>query len=172
MRKNIFLLTLATSFALLMSKSCKLKAPEPELPPLTHEGKNVLGCKINGKVWVLDKGKATWNHPYGVGFGLFNDSTLHIFANDEYEISLNHKYNRITGLYEPTSKYPYQNRVVYYTNPPFKGSQEHYTDSAHTGWINVSFYTGTIVAGTFAFDAVNDSGNVVHITEGRFDIGQ
>jgi len=28
--------------------------PEPELPPITHEGKNTFGCLVNGKVWVAE----------------------------------------------------------------------------------------------------------------------
>ena len=37
---------------------CKKEVADPGssnpnvLPPLTHEGKNTFGCKVNGEVWV------------------------------------------------------------------------------------------------------------------------
>ena len=37
-----------------IAESCKKTSPfdSPTLPPITQEGKNTFGCKINGKVWV------------------------------------------------------------------------------------------------------------------------
>jgi hypothetical protein len=32
--------------------ACTSTDPEPSLPPITQEGKNTFGCKINGKNWV------------------------------------------------------------------------------------------------------------------------
>jgi len=40
---HIFLLSL-----LLIGGSCKKENNDDELPPLTFEGKNTIGCKING----------------------------------------------------------------------------------------------------------------------------
>lgn len=50
------------------------------------------------------------------------------------------------------------------------GSNEYKTSNVNTGVINVTHYDGNIISGTFSFDAANDSGEIVHVTEGRFDI--
>src|ERR1700733_2066445 len=38
---------------LYINTQCKKSAPPPNiLPPMTQEGKNTFGCKINGEVWI------------------------------------------------------------------------------------------------------------------------
>src|SRR5690606_28653311 len=54
-KELLFLLVIAM---LSGASSCKKETTEPNssnpnvLPPLTHEGKNTFGCKVNGEVWV------------------------------------------------------------------------------------------------------------------------
>lgn len=44
---------LALLVFLLSQFSCRKNSiGEPQLPPITQEGKNTFGCKVNGKVWV------------------------------------------------------------------------------------------------------------------------
>ena len=161
----------------LIGVACKEKTPDPELPPLAHEGKNIMGCKINGKVWQTS-GSSTFNSPDGVFSGFFAfDSTLNISGNAKektgYNIELNPKYNGKIGTYNLRNKYPYKAHLTdYNVQQVVMAGIEYYTDSLHTGSVKVTYYNGKIVAGTFEFDAVNDAGEVVHVTEGRFDISQ
>jgi hypothetical protein len=48
--------------------SCELLniKPKPKLPPITSEGKNTFGCRVNGKVWLPEK---SWRGPaFGIQF--------------------------------------------------------------------------------------------------------
>lgn len=38
--------------SILIINGCKKQSHPPELPPITQEGLNTFGCKINGEVWV------------------------------------------------------------------------------------------------------------------------
>ena len=64
---------------------------------------------------------------------------------------------------------------------PFLGTSNTFTTSnTYVGKINIKYFNGqfnppmfaTVLAGTFEMDAVNGEGKVIHITEGRFDIGK
>mgnify|MGYP001627317650 CR=1 FL=1 len=44
------------------------------------------------------------------------------------------------------------------------------TDSEHTGTVEVKYFQNNIIAGTFQFDATDGEGNIVHVTDGRFDL--
>ena len=46
---------------------------------------------------------------------------------------------------------------------------EYITDSLRLGHMAFK-YDGSVVSGTFNFDAMNNDGEIVHVTEGRFDI--
>jgi hypothetical protein len=50
--KNLLLFFFATIF--FSSLQCKKdkNTPSTVLPPITQEGKNTFGCKVNGEVWV------------------------------------------------------------------------------------------------------------------------
>jgi hypothetical protein len=39
-------------FYIVCGIACKKSTPSPTLPPITEEGKNTFGCKVNGQVWV------------------------------------------------------------------------------------------------------------------------
>ncbi len=61
----------------------------------------------------------------------------------------------------------------------FDGRNSYYTTDIYTGSIAIKYFNGTfmpinlgtLLAGTFEMDAVNGEGKVIHIAEGRFDIG-
>jgi len=88
-------------------------------------------------------------------------------------VKLNFKYLGSLGIYEMAGEYPYR---AYYFNKDngtaVTGASEFKTDSLHKGAVAVTFYDTNILAGTFWFDAVNENGQVIHVTDGRFDISQ
>ncbi len=142
----------------------KPKKTEPQLPPLTHTGANVVAFKANGKVCTATSPNGSFNlftHPiYAVVYG---DSNAVISAsgyNPDFILTIGSKYRFVLGTYKIENT-PYSQGALF---------QNFGTDSTHTGSITYTYYDRNIVAGTFAFDAVNANDSVVHITDGRFDI--
>jgi hypothetical protein len=169
--KSTFLFVLLA--VLLSIAGCdKPKPSEPQLPPITHEGKNILACKINGKVFIAE-GTPTMLNNVGTSFGYYSDSSISIFgSNDETrnQIYIRFKYLSGKNLFILSDSFPGNKGQV---EAAFNTSSNYIykTDSYRTGFVDNLFYNGSILSGTFAFDAINIVGEIMHITEGRFDIG-
>ena len=154
-----------------------------ELPPATQTGANTFGCKVDGAFWV----------PSGFGIiptaskleaRMLPDNTLIINARNfsksptetEFEIQIRnvtapgeYLLNRNTG-YPPTGV-----NYAYYVRRKFNPLNEWITNTRNTGKVIITKAesgSNEIVSGTFEFNAISiyDSINVVHITEGRFDV--
>ena len=177
---HIFLLSL-----IIIGNSCKKNNNDNELPSLTFEGKNTIGCKINGEPWMP---KGRWSgliflYPTRGGYHIDpfypNVQILLKTYDPQGEIELfcrnysgskyispgryyfNKKTQSINGYYEIHSY------GLYYTN-----GKEYITDSLHNGWIDIlkSDSINSIISGKFEFDAYNTAdGKMYRITEGRFD---
>ncbi len=168
--KNIILI-LFSSFLLC---TCSKLDNTQELPPATHNGANILACKINGKVFVAS---GTSNNVIATGViaTIFYDTLINIFAvtnNPHFEIMIFSKFSASLGRFQFGTDH-FTNGAEYDddTNGTLPtGGNFFNTDNIHSGYINYTYYDGKILAGTFAFDAVNGRDSVVHITEGRFDI--
>ncbi len=65
------LITILTIVSLAFLSSCDLFGDDPELPPITTEGKGTFGCLVNGKLFLP-------NAPLGYGSGV----RAELFAND------------------------------------------------------------------------------------------
>jgi hypothetical protein len=178
---HIFLLSL-----LLSGNSCKKNNNDDELPPLTFEGKNTIGCKINGEVWVpkgiTNGGSITYPTSGGYFETAFfpgvhilietssSDGYIELFCRNYLGIGYltPEKYilNKNTGdIHFGTGQI--HNYGYYYTN-----GKAYFTDSLHNGWIEIlkSDSVNKIISGRFEFDAYNSTdGKVYKITEGRFD---
>ena len=163
--KNKLLLLLSLIF-LLVIPSCKKDNNSLQLPPLTHTGSDVLGFKANGVVKVLSGDPmSSWSHSVGVYFQYYASGQLIVHATSENSTAglfFDFPYDGTLGSFPIVEGCPYG--AQYYDNGP--GYQ---TDSAHTGAITITYYDTYTLAGTFACDMVDASGNVIHITEGRFD---
>jgi hypothetical protein len=170
-----------------IASSCKKDKNESDgLPPLTFEGKNTIGCKINGVPWV-PKGKfgggvaiyptsgGYYGDPFFPGRHILiktndPDSYINLFcrnyAGDGYIPP--GKYN----LDRSTQVFPFGYGEIHsYGHLNFNG-KDYVTDSLHTGWIEIlkSDTLKGIVSGRFEFTAYNPTdGKTYHITEGRFD---
>ncbi|MEO6832119.1 MAG: DUF6252 family protein, partial [Chitinophagaceae bacterium] len=136
---------------------------------------NTLGCLVNGKAFVVNVGQANWNHPLGVSFGAISNGSWYIYGNlsPEYlRISFDGNSNpKAIGTYMLGNNSTTQGL---YRNPQngtaILGNTEFTTNSTLTGAITIDYFENNIASGTFNFDAANDSGVVVHITEGRYDM--
>lgn len=165
--------------------SCK-KPNIENLPPETQEGLYTFGCKVDGKIYTSDgKGGGVLSNEH-VFYHLYPaDSSLSIFAGstdnqkNKFDIFFTIKYDGNIGVYMMKT-YPYEGIFNDNSNGTIPGASNTFTTSEnYQGKINIKyfngriepFYGGNILSGTFEMDAVNEEGKVIHITEGRFDIG-
>ncbi|MEX0966905.1 MAG: hypothetical protein WD077_06680 [Bacteroidia bacterium] len=172
--KSIALLTL---FLATLINGCKKDLPEPQLPPYTQEGKNIFACKINGEVFVaegvMDKNtmspKGTDNNYMVWG----NDTIVEIRAVEkkptEASVSVDFVYTLIKDTFELNQKENSVARIsIPVENYVFAESIFKTTDE-HKGWVQVKYFQNNILAGTFEFTAIDDRGEIIHVTDGRFD---
>jgi hypothetical protein len=169
---------LATACVLL--SGCDEKLPEP-----TQTGAYTFGCKVNEKNWIADgrKGfmapKAMEGGIYSVGYGSNQKLVIDIRA---------YKSNReIVEFYVASDKpgtYKLDNDTKKPASAPLDPgsyggfssaeadlSPEYVTSSKHTGEITITKVdrAADIISGTFHFTAVDVKGNLVEVTDGRFD---
>jgi hypothetical protein len=162
---NLFLLS-----AILMAAGCsKTPDPEPQLPPITTEGKNILACKINGELFIVDR-KWDRTHKWGTHFSIItNGMSITSVKQDPkkefyiYFSFIDGKNSYPLGSGSNYVKFSDRTNLATDMNP-------YYTDSVYTGVLNILYYSGEILSGTFEFDVVNSDGKVLHITDGRFDL--
>ncbi len=170
----------------IISASCKKDStPGDGLPPLTFEGKNTIGCKINGVNWVpkgiSDFGTGIrypvvgsyYGHPFFPGVHILiktnsPDGYIELFWRNYSGNNListgKYYFNKSTGdiAFGIGEIHSY---AFYHTN-----GKAYFTDSLHTGWIEI-LKSDSVISGRFEFDGYNSSdGKVYHITEGRFDV--
>ncbi len=160
--------------------SCDDEVPDdpnkpPELPPLTMEGKNTLGCKINGKNWVASVGfNLSGDQAFQMGYdsvsghfginALWKTTDKSIFERLGFESFIS---DNIIGRYSIArdSRSPdfidIDNRFkAYWLEPKLSNN------------VNIIFFNKfkKIISGTFEFTAIDTvNADTLIITEGRFD---
>ncbi|WP_347156396.1 hypothetical protein [Pontibacter chitinilyticus] len=172
---------LPVGLSLLLLSSCEEKLPEP-----TTKGANTFACKVNGKAWIPDAGGSFSGKKLSVLYSdLFKPQVnfvlfaTRINKEDNTSIQLALEDVRTTGTQYfdfDTNPYPnelhYKNHAMYVEYKPGKAS--YITNTHYTGIVNFTRVdtVNHIIAGTFAFTAENTdgSGQVIKVTEGRFDI--
>jgi hypothetical protein len=154
------------------------------LPPETHVGAFTFGCKVDGKIYTAS-GKGGLLTDQHVLYNLNSiDSIIYISArnttNPNFSFDLTIHYSDTMGTYLMKT-YPCEGIFNDDSNGSIPGSSNTYsTTDTNIGSITIKYFNGsynlynigTILAGTFEMNAVNSDGKVIHITEGRFDIGQ
>jgi hypothetical protein len=164
------LLVITASFV----AACKKNSTPLQLPAISHTGHNMIAYKVNGNIISLYPSFTSDISFYPYGSGL-TEITANTTAPPVCGITFNFQYFDSLGHYPISSfsNYPYGGTFTDNSNGSLTGTKynsTYFTDSIHSGIINVIFYNGTEMAGYFQFDAVNDSGVVILITEGRFDL--
>jgi hypothetical protein len=166
--------TLFSISALAFLSCCELFKVEPQLPPITMEGKNTFGCFVNGKVW-LPKGSrfiqavlsTYFSGPAqrrNLSFGAENvdsGSGFVFYVNNPILIDQNYL------LTDTTTE------VFYGENGFGHIGCDYEDDHVVAGKLKILKFdlSENIVAGTFEFTSFNPAcGDTVKITEGRFDI--
>ncbi|MEO7119573.1 MAG: hypothetical protein ABIY62_00675 [Ginsengibacter sp.] len=158
------------------------------LPAETCARSYTIGFKADGKIYttsgnardLLNDGAVSYNFP-----NYDSDHSLYIsakksFGDNDFEIWLVIQYkDSVTGY---QLKDDYKGTFFLGGNPDPNdptSSNVYTTTNLNTGKVIITcfdgkimpYYPGTILAGTFEMDCVNKNGKVIHITDGRFDIG-
>jgi hypothetical protein len=153
------------------------KTPVDQLPPATQVGANKVGCLVNGEVF-LPKGSNPLGPPIvtcyyqyvnnGFEFGLS-------FSNDSnglrYITILSNKLEFTQGAIYNIKQQDADNSLYAFYTPQL--NQGFRTTESFTGTLQITKLdlSNNIISGTFKFDAVKlNSGEIVKITEGRFDM--
>ncbi len=163
---------------IITASGCK-KTTQEQLPPETHVGAFTFGCKVDGKIYTaIGKlpgfGGLNLNPQY-VHFSLMPLDLLDISAQN-YLTDLRIRFEFIFQYKDSLGTYFLKTGDGFF----YDGKTSYRTTNIHSGSVTIKYFNGsfnpptfaTVVAGTFEMDAVNGEGKVVHITEGRFDIGQ
>jgi hypothetical protein len=158
---------------------CKGPLPKP-----TQEGKNTLGCRLDGKKWIPNGlpgapggGRSApvlggYQKPIAgikwfVHIQSYRDQEgVILFLRDVVKPGV-YELNQATETF-PRALTP-SNYALYETR-----SEAYLTDATHTGQVTITRAdtVNWIISGTFEFTAVNrqDPGKVVRVTKGRFDV--
>ncbi len=180
MYRSSALWLLAVFYALLLGASCDKvnNVKKDELPPITTEGKNTFGCKVNGKVFRNFGGNFNANDlsvDYHIPSGALNlagkqinrngsdsESTIvfcfaKFFSEGEHSIIDG-------GLYSSVNPRPFCNDDI----------KEFALDTTLPAILNILRLDNQefIIAGTFEFTLTHPDcpGDTIRITEGRFDV--
>ena len=164
--------------------SCKKDTPveaAPALPAATQSGKNTMGCKINGELFLLNGKRDSW----GIGLRAVDKK---LSDTTDFNISFNSRKPNIYLLMRSISLaakekdtlslngiYALDNSYVilqdFRENTVSGASYE--SNRIHGGTLIITKNTPSFMSGTFEFEAIldgEDSTKSVKVTEGRFDI--
>jgi len=159
---------------------CRKSSPPPNiLPPVTQEGKNTFGCKVNGDVWIpyfhctvftgscKELGFSVYHsdttHQLPLYFSLStqratSDTTFSFF--DLFSVGANNKTGNVIDSVV----------ILYHA----LGSSEYYRypSSNTSGVLNFTKLDtiNHIISGTFSFTLYNTWNDSVVVTDGRFDL--
>jgi hypothetical protein len=153
----------------------------PELTPVTQEGKNTFSCKVNGKVWIPDGRGDIFVTAKPINGGFYSNPTnetinIEIRAYTEIKEKVEfflRSMNR--GTHDLNQKTKVSGASFYPENYGFYLSstgKNFITSPNAMGYVNLTKADtiSGIISGTFAFTAATSSGEMVEITDGRFDI--
>lgn len=155
------------------------------LPPITAEGKNTFGCKVNGELFFADA--PTGSRLFNFIYFACNDTGAADRAKKALLVALTNKGGSTLLFYlddlipfEPVAK-----RLHKFTDPwPAEvcaedygryvaGGKAYQTNENFTGEVTLSRFDtlNRIVSGTFHFTAVHPpTGETISVTDGRFDV--
>ncbi len=156
--------------------SCDVFDKEPELPPITTEGKGTFGCLVNGKLFLP-------NAPLGYGSGVYAElqtypDTLGISI---YVSNSATKQTLVIFIYDtPTLEV---GKVYNLTHAKFSVDYIEYSDMSSCRYqtiidgsltllkLDIANPERMIAAGTFEFEESSiDCQDTIIVTSGRFDI--
>ena len=175
MSKNILLLCL---LALLSSTTCERKHPEP-----TKDGLNTFGCYVNGEEFNV-KGQLG-NPPTSTNIELFGDREFLAVIGHNYKTNLKYVTLRLSqdSLKKGTRNFILSEHPTYIDYKAivkaeswggiyYKNNQEAATGAGNSGEVKISKYDtiNRIISGTFYFNARHQNGEIIEVSNGKFDM--
>lgn len=154
------------------------------LPPATQEGKNTIGCKINGKVWVprVPFGAVTYTDKsvgfdekknLGNGYSVFNLVDIDEGIQDWLNISFDPSHFNPTDYYTSPNPIP-KKRFFALLSRLGKYYDMDYTMTNYSNRFTLTKIDTlqNFISGTFEFTLYKDENkkDSLKITEGRFDL--
>jgi hypothetical protein len=184
--KHLNLILLLLTFTTFIS--CKKEAPVnpiDQLPPASAFGANTFGCLINGSAFVPKKGP--WygggGDPYLCYYRYDDDGKGPYFILAAYNLKDSSSPDVILEAqnltFEEGKTYPLTTwgedgkAFASYTVVNSSWNRlEFYTTETTRGELKITRFDEVkqIISGTFWFNAINDSGSVIEVREGRFDM--
>ncbi len=175
LRSQIFLFIL-----LVVNIQCRKSSSQPNiLPPVTQEGMNTFGCKVNGVVWV----------PYfqctiltggckELGFRVYYQDTtnkLPIYFTLDVQRLISDTLFTSFGMYTDGQQINNTGNVIDSVLVIYTRGTTQYSNllpNLKTGAFNITKLdtVNNIVSGTFSFALHDISGDSVVVTDGRFDL--
>ncbi|MCO6462262.1 MAG: hypothetical protein J5I59_12735 [Saprospiraceae bacterium] len=161
---------------IISSSSCE-KEQEPDLVPITTSGENTMGFYWDG-IPVNKKGKGTFFEPDGVSSGVFSDHKVYILGvggNPFCEIKIEFYPNESNPLGKnyTISILGQEKGRAELIDDSHLGGIEYYTNEIVNGNLKLLRYDNQIISGTFNIQLQNpETGKIIHLTDGRFDIKQ
>jgi hypothetical protein len=173
-----------TLFFLCVNQSCKKSfPPQLTLPPITEQGYNTFGCKVDGRIWIpnakcnffTDPCRAIFvsvipanninKLPVGISISAANISgagSTHFHLVSKYISNPPATYISMPGnIFDSLDiEYLTGNVTIYHVSPFKPGAVE----------INKLDALNGIVSGTFAFNLYDAYGDSVVVSDGRFDL--
>jgi len=156
--------------------SCTKTEEIDKLPPITMEGKNTFGCLVNGKAWIPE-----------TDGGLFNERLLSTYDSDVLSIQARLRDDDLSISQIVRFRAKFTAIGIYQIPPPYP--REMFTNSKNKpmGTIECTSYkcipedteieilyintSQRIISGTFSYkNLTNRCGDVLNITDGRFDV--
>jgi hypothetical protein len=174
---SLFFITLTASEC----KKHKPSNPVDQLPPETQTGANTFGCLVNGEVF-LPKGPSLSPILQCAYQYLNTDYSKGYF----FQLSASHKYNTndVSGIGIFTDSLPIVQGI--YTLGDNKKGNVYALYLRYKETANINLYTKTnlpgqltitkfdelnqIVSGTFFFTVIDNSGDTIKVSDGRFDM--
>jgi hypothetical protein len=166
-------------FLVLSLTSCEKIFPAPkfktptvdltQLPAETQEGKNTIGCLLNGQVW-RNQGGGWFYYDYGASYFKKNFTVYGIKKTEQnnQEISIQ-LYNSFKGLGIYDLKNDSTNIIVF----DDINSSCRYNDDTYTiGKLEITKFDtiNYIISGRFNFTLIKPGCDTIRATDGRFDI--
>ncbi len=183
--KSIIFYPALLLISILFTTCLKMREEGPTLPPVTMEGKNTMGCIINGEVFTVSGKTSGW--PYYGTYALYisgSSSGVHppeIFIkakqrSPEVSVSVNLGLYEGQNVYELNKKELSVGKVRMWVDDHIFADTHFTTNNEYKGWVEIlkfvfDYETGEgIVSGLFEFDAIDSRGEVIEVREGRFDL--
>jgi hypothetical protein len=144
------------------------------LPPATQSGKETAGCLVNGQVWTYSSSVSGLDWLPDGRFLLQLQKRVPFAPTSKITISL-YDTVKTPGVYEISANTTYNSLAFFYWGAGASGGGGVFydTDNTHKGYLIITRLDEQqrIISGLFYFDAIETTtGDVVHVTDGRFDM--